>query len=682
MSLSGSFTELALGDLLQVTAMQQRTCCIAIDDPLADGEIYFVSGELTHARFGELDGNEAVYALLAREQARFKMRPGVIIPVRTVFEGWQQLMMEGARRRDEGIITAPQASRRRSSIGALLDSSAEKPRSLRIALRVAAAITLLLAGAATAWLTHVPKVQVASQLGVVGLTDGEVALDAAELVGAQDSLPVLIESVPPWSPNIDLALSPTIICRVLVSSEGSVVEAKVYRSRLELAAFESAALAAVRGYRFKPAQRAGKPVSVWINVPVSFDRKALADRPTIQVKGSDTIGGELGPALARAFERQRSARVEVEALGSATAFVGLFDGSADIGASSRPIRPNELKRAEELGLELREFAIGYDGIAIVVHRDNPLNQITVEQASAVFQGTTRDWSELGGEAGPIRVVSRPSYSGTHSFFRDKVLRLGDANGPEDFGVTTEYVEKNDSIVEVLKEDPHAISYVGLGWVNADMKVLAVALGEGMPAVVPNAVSVRDGTYPVYRPLLMYTRGQPTGEVARLLRFIFSSVGQRIVEEHGFVGGDVAVDIPGGEPEHANEPHVVRIYFSTGRAGLDAGDRQLLDGIATEIKAGGKRVILAGCSDSVGDPTDNAALAGRRAAHVAQYLKSAGVAESLIHIEEGGDGRPIATNTSEDGRRANRRVDVYLVTEHSRSRRFPDVLSLDHQRFGE
>src|SRR5262245_3856896 len=111
MSLSGSVSEFALGDLLQVTAMQQRTCCISIDDRIAHGEIYFVSGVLIHACFGELAGHEAVYSMLAREQAIFHVRSGLTPPVRTVSQGWQQLVIEGARRRDEGSLAEPRRRR-------------------------------------------------------------------------------------------------------------------------------------------------------------------------------------------------------------------------------------------------------------------------------------------------------------------------------------------------------------------------------------------------------------------------------------------------------------------------------------------------------------------------------------------------------------------------------------------
>jgi phosphate transport system substrate-binding protein len=118
---------------------------------------------------------------------------------------------------------------------------------------------------------------------------------------------------------------------------------------------------------------------------------------SVQVKGSDTIGGKLGQDLARAYmARHPEVEVRWEALGSATAFVGLLDGSAQLGASSRTVKESELADARKMGVELREYVIGYDGIAVIVHPDNPVSALTVAQLSDVFTGKVRNWSEVGG----------------------------------------------------------------------------------------------------------------------------------------------------------------------------------------------------------------------------------------------------------------------------------------------
>src|SRR5262249_50709883 len=158
-----------------------------------------------------------------------------------------------------------------------------------------------------------------------------------------------------------------------------------------------------------------------------------------------------------------------EALGSGTAFVGLLDGSAAIGAASRSVKADELAAAKRLGIELREYVLGYDGIAVVVHPGNPIAELTVGQLSDLFTGKGANWRELGGPDLPVHRISRPSYSGTHAFFRDKVLRRGNDKGPEDFTPGTEIVEENGAILKKVAADPAAVSYLGLGWLSPEVK---------------------------------------------------------------------------------------------------------------------------------------------------------------------------------------------------------------------
>ena len=127
---------------------------------------------------------------------------------------------------------------------------------------------------------------------------------------------------------------------------------------------------------------------------------AAASDARVRVEGSDTIGGALGIAIAEAFHAQYpEARVEWEGLGSSTAFVGLFDGSADLGASSRAINEAEAAEAKRQGVRLREYVIGYDGIAVIVHPDNPIASLTVQQLSEIFQGRISDWRQRAADVG-------------------------------------------------------------------------------------------------------------------------------------------------------------------------------------------------------------------------------------------------------------------------------------------
>jgi phosphate binding protein len=466
-------------------------------------------------------------------------------------------------------------------------------------------------------------------------------------------------------PDVALALRPTIVVRLKIDATGAVTDAKVYRSRLELAAFEEAALDAAARFRFAPALRAGRAVAAWINWPVGFGERAAAAE-SIRIKGSDTIGGALGPALGEGFEERRpGVDVTVEALGSSTAFVGLFDGSADLGASSRPIDEAELAEARRLGVSFEEIVIGYDGIAVIVHPDNPLVGLSVDQVARIYTGEVTRWSELGGRDAPIKRYSRPDYSGTHQFFRDKVLRRGDSHGDEEFAAGTAWIEESRALVERVAADPDAIGYVGLGWVGAGVRALRLAPGEGA-SVAPSPATVRDGTYPVYRPLLVYTRGRPVGAVAAFLRFVLSADGQALVDAHGFIRSDVDPDavIPAAaeheRPAADDRALAARIRFAGGGARLTRSAGLEVDAVAREAIASERSVLVIGHADAEGDRGDNDELAARRAEVVAWRLRRAGVPAERIVAESAGASAPVASNQDRAGRHRNRRVDLFLV----------------------
>ena len=199
-----------------------------------------------------------------------------------------------------------------------------------------------------------------------------------------------------------------------------------------------------------------KPLAALLLATSLFATPGAAEE-SIRIKGSDTIGGRAMPEIAEAWgKKSPGVRMTVEALGSSTAFVGLFDGSADIGASSRPINEKELATARDLGLKLQEIVIGFDGVAVIVHPKNPLRELSIAQISALFTGKTKRWKEVGGEDVPVRLISRPSYSGTHAFFKEKVLRRGNAKGPEEFAASAELMEENGEILRAVASDPRAM----------------------------------------------------------------------------------------------------------------------------------------------------------------------------------------------------------------------------------
>jgi phosphate binding protein len=393
------------------------------------------------------------------------------------------------------------------------------------------------------------------QMAVAEKLKGGASLEATELTGEGDLPPTFVEGPSPRMPIGTFGLRPTIVCRLHIDTSGKVISASVYRSRPDLSNYEKAALASVRSAVFLPARQAHRPVAVWLKWPVRFG--ALTGQPDsqatgrIRIKGSDTIGGELGPALARAFEsRHPKVQVSVESKGSATAFSGLIDGSADIGAASRTMNAAEMSSAKTAGIALHEFVLGYDGIAVIVHPANPVHDLTIEQIAHLFAARARTWADVGGNTLPVHAVGRPPSSGTRAFFRDRVLRGQDPKGTDDFSADVIELERNEEVVELVARDPQAIAYIGHGWLRPQVRAVAVSLGPGRPGNLPGLREIAEGLYPIHRPLLLYTRGQPNSEVAGFLRMALSPLGQKLVAQSGFVPSNTPLDVAAEETPRA------------------------------------------------------------------------------------------------------------------------------------
>jgi phosphate binding protein len=390
---------------------------------------------------------------------------------------------------------------------------------------------------------------------------------------------------------------------------------------------------------------------------------ASAGEPrVVSVKGSDTIGGELGPQLGKGFEALHpGVRVKWEALGSKTAFVGLFDGSADVGASSRPVNAEELAQAARLGIKLQELIIAYDGLSIIVNPNNRVPSLTVLQLAQLFDGEIANWKQLGGDDVAVAPLARPPYSGTRSFFDERALGVGGQKRA--LAPSAKVLERNEEIVAEVERTPGAIAFVGLASVTPAVRVVPLSPSPVARPVKPEPAAIRDGSYPLYRPLFLYTRGAPRGVAADLVRFALSPTGQDIVQAVGFVRLEKAVPPPevgdGGQEEKPTRPPV-RIFFSTGGAHLGEDGKHQLSELATAIAHSGERLIVVGHSDGKGLQAGNRRLSQARAEVVAAELRGLGVDGERIEVKAAGAEAPIATNETRSGRERNRRVDIYVV----------------------
>lgn len=262
--------------------------------------------------------------------------------------------------------------------------------------------------------------------------------------------------------------------------------------------------------------------------------EAGAPGVAIQNVGSDTMVN-LALAWAETYQAENpDVRIAVTGGGSGTGIAGLVNGTVDIANASRQMKPEEVEAAQANGIAPVEHIAARDAIAVVVHPSNPVAHLTLQQLSDIFSGRITNWSEVGGADCLIVLLSRESNSGTHVYFLEQVVRLGDKHAPTLFSPDTLLMPSSEGISAEVRQNPNAIGYDGLGYVTPDQKTIAVAAGPGEPYVLPGIETVNSGAYPIARDLYVYTAGEPQGSIAAYLAWIRSPEGQAIVGELGFV----------------------------------------------------------------------------------------------------------------------------------------------------
>jgi phosphate transport system substrate-binding protein len=262
---------------------------------------------------------------------------------------------------------------------------------------------------------------------------------------------------------------------------------------------------------------------------------------TIQNKGSDTL---VNLALAWAEEYrtvQPNVSIAVTGGGSGTGIAALINGTVDIANASRAMKDSEIEEARANGIEPIEFVVAIDALAVIVHPDNPVSELTIHQMAEIYTGRITNWSEVGGNDEPIVLLSRETNSGTHVYFLEEVVREGNSENTDIFAPQTLLMPSSVGITSELRRNPRSIGYDGLGYVDPEHeKTIAVSLGDGSPFVRPSVETGADGSYPIARALYMYTAGEPTGVVKEYLDWIRGEEGQKLVIELGFV------PLPSGE----------------------------------------------------------------------------------------------------------------------------------------
>jgi len=257
-------------------------------------------------------------------------------------------------------------------------------------------------------------------------------------------------------------------------------------------------------------------------------------RTEIQNKGSDTLVNAAQSLAEQYGKINPNVAVAVSGGGSGTGIAAMINGTVDLANSSRKMSEKEIQAAQAKGRQPAEHIIGYDALAIYAHKNFPKDSITVTDLAKIYgrDGGASKWADLGitipGCKGEIVVVSRQNNSGTYAYFKEAVL--GEKGK---FRQGTLDLHGSKDVADLVEKTPCAIGYSGLAYVTDHMKALCVAPEAGKPCVKPTEQTAFDGTYPIARPLFMYTNGAPTGELKKYVDWIKSDAGQCIIEKEGY-----------------------------------------------------------------------------------------------------------------------------------------------------
>ncbi len=419
---------------------------------------------------------------------------------------------------------------------------------------------------------------------------------------------------------------------------------------------------------------------------------AVAEPTQLRVQGSNTIGAALLPALAKGLLRAQHAqaiaqqpgaqanetmvtaqdakgqtlRIDIAAHGSSTGFTALGRGAADLAAASRPINDAELQQLRALG-DLRaatsEQIIGLDGVAVIVHPDNPLPQLTTAQLAQIFSGQIDRWEQLGASSGPIHLYARDDRSGTFETFKALVLEPQHA----ELASQAQRFESSDELATRVGADRQAIGFSSLASVHG-AKVLAVAEGDA-PAMLPARSLVASEDYPLSRRLYFYLPANSKPQARALVEFAQSPAGQAIVAEQGFVSQQIKAqavpaqaDMPPRYRSLAQQAQrlSVNFRFQEGSASLDNKALRDVQRVVDYLRQAGKlqsKAVLVGFGDPKETPGRAALLSRLRALAVRRELARDGV--EVLEVAGMGDELPVAGNDLEQGRLRNRRVEVWV-----------------------
>jgi phosphate transport system substrate-binding protein len=253
-----------------------------------------------------------------------------------------------------------------------------------------------------------------------------------------------------------------------------------------------------------------------------------AQQVSFKIKGSDTCLPLSQKEAENYMKSHQGTSITVTGGGSGVGFSALISGTTDIAQASRSMKMDEKMKMKDAGKAFKEIIIAKDALAVVVNPKNPVNQLTREQLEGIFTGKITNWKEVGGADLEIIVYSRETSSGTYEFFKEHVMLK------KNFTSSALLMPATGAIIQSVSQTEGAIGYVGLAYIEKDVKALKVSYDKGKTFVAPSIESAMDLTYPITRPLYYYYLSTIEARVSPFINFILSAEGQKIVREEGYV----------------------------------------------------------------------------------------------------------------------------------------------------
>jgi phosphate transport system substrate-binding protein len=371
---------------------------------------------------------------------------------------------------------------------------------------------------------------------------------------------------------------------------------------------------------------------------------------TVRIRGS-TLAFERLSSLREALARASpDLSIDWTGYGSRSGIAALIQGDAELAVSSRELEDFERELLARLSIDLVEHVLALDGLAVIVHPSNSIESLSLAQLGRIVAGSVVGWHGVGGPDSPIRLVMPQRHSGE--------VRTLERLLVDPASSSVEFRETSSAVVDSVASDPRALGVVSMSEDRSAVKTVALRSGEGGPAVLPTVETVERGDYPLPRVLFLYRRASMEETLRRVVSFLLLTSGQSEVARAGLVSLSADRPIllaPSFAPSAPAKSPVVRVGFGFRGSRLDRQARLVLDEVAS---ISGGEIWVTGHTEPTEEPSGGSDLSVERAVAVADYLRERGM--DVARVDGRGSAEPHAPPETLDGRRENRRADVWIL----------------------